>query len=65
MPGALRHRLRDECDARVTLHILGDCKLHTAFVASQDDKADFNELTRHPEIYLERRLKAPIRTKLQ
>lgn len=35
------HRLRDECDARFTLHILGDCKLHTAFAASRNDETEF------------------------
>jgi hypothetical protein len=30
---SVRLRLRDECDARVSLHIRGDCKLHTAFAA--------------------------------
>jgi len=30
---SVRLRFRDECDARVSLHIRGDCKLHTAFAA--------------------------------
>jgi len=43
------HRPRDECDARFTLHILGDCKLHTAFAASRDDEAELNGAIPHPD----------------
>ncbi len=43
MVSSVGMRLQDECDARFTLHILGDCKLHTAFAASSDKETGFKQ----------------------